>query len=111
MRKELLQRAFVMEEADIQPFPLFFLQVCTQHERSEWRGIDCARYHTYLIPKNHGFPDATASPYGHSIHDKSRADAQPVKKVGGSKKADVDVEDSEDESSEKNDSDLGALRH
>lgn len=74
-----------------------------QHRKNEWRIVFCARYCTHLISEIRDLPDAIAITYGDSILAESRADALFVRKVGGNREGDVEVENPEKESSVDND--------
>lgn len=62
---------------------------------------DCARYRTYLTLENLDLPNAIAVAYVESIHIGSRSDMLLVSEVGRSGKANVGVDSSERQSSEK----------
>lgn len=66
-RKKLLREAFVMDEVRATPTSVFVGQGCVQHASSEWRRRHCDRYHSYLMPKTHGLPDAVAFAYEDAI--------------------------------------------
>lgn len=74
-----------------------------QCRESERRGGHCYRCQTYLIPKNHALPDATAFGNGDNIHVWPRVDELLVNRINGTGKVDVDVEVLENESFEDND--------
>lgn len=82
-QKKLLQRAFVLGKVEVPPSTVFVGHEYVQIGGSEWRGIHCVRYNTYLVFGSQDSPDATASAYEDSIHAGSIADVPFVDKVGG----------------------------
>lgn len=65
--------------------------------------LKSVRYHTYLILQNQDLRDTFAFAYGDTTHVRSKAEALSVRKVGGSREAELDVKESKHESSEEND--------
>lgn len=76
---------------------------CAQHVESKWRGSLCARYQTYLIPKNHSLLDAIPFAYEESTHAKSRENEISVRKVASKGEMDVDAENSKETGSKNSD--------
>lgn len=101
-RKQLLGDLLVMVKVGTTPLSVFVGHGCVQQRREEWRKRHSIQYHKYLIPGSRDLPNALAIAYGDSIQVRSRANAVSVKKVGGNRETDVDVEDSEQRSSEGN---------
>lgn len=91
-----------MAEVEIPPSSVSVGHGCVKDEGSEARGGHCVRNHTSLTPENHDLASAIGCTYGDSVHGGARADALSVNKVSSSRKANVDVADSETESSEDN---------
>lgn len=87
-----------MEQVAIQPSFAFVGHKYVQHGRCEWRERHFAQLHTYLTPETHDLPDATFFANGDSIHAEFKADVLSVRRASGSKKAEVYVNDEENES-------------
>lgn len=58
-QKELLRRALMTEETRNPPTSVFVGHAYVQYGRSEWRGVYCVRYNTYLISETQNLLDAT----------------------------------------------------
>lgn len=102
-RKNLLRRASMKKKTEIPPSSVFMGNGYVPNGRSEWQKTHCDRHHTYLTSQNHELPDAIVFAFGHRIHAQSTADALSVNKENSSEEADVDVDDSEHNSSDDND--------
>lgn len=102
-RKRLVRRAFMMEGFAIPPTFAFLGRGSAGLKGSEWSDRQSVWYQRYLIPETHELADAIALACRVSIHAGSRADALPVRKAGGSRRADIDVENSKQKSSKNRD--------
>lgn len=99
-RKELLRKAFEMEEIQIPASSVFIVHGFVQHGESVWRGSHCFRYHTYRIPQSHNLPDLIPFGYGESIEAGLREDPLSMVKAFFTEEAEWKLEPSEKEGSE-----------
>lgn len=83
---------FMTEDVKIPLFSVLVGYGYFPHGRSGWREGHCVRYHAYPIPENHSLPDTVGFAYQDGILVESRKNALSLKRVGGSREADIDVQ-------------------